>query len=52
MISGVSPGSKPNLRHITTKPHMKDPRSTLDKHAAHMDEDATMMNLDIDENAT
>ena len=39
------PGSRPNLRHNTTKPHMKDPRSMLDKHAAHIAADATIMNL-------
>ncbi len=40
-----APGSRPNFRHNTTKPHIKDPRSMLDRHAEHMAADVTMMNL-------
>ena len=39
------PGSRPNRRHITTSPHMNEPRSTLDRQAAHIADEATMMNL-------
>ena len=41
------PGSRPNRRHITTSPHMNEPRSTLDRQAAHIAEEATMINLII-----
>ena len=41
------PGSRPNRRHITTSPHMNEPRSTLDRQAAHIAEEATIINLII-----
>ncbi len=39
------PGSRPNRRHMTTSPHINEPRSMLDRQAAHMAEEATMINL-------
>lgn len=41
------PGSRPNHRHRTTSPHMNEPSNTLDRQAAHIAEEATMMNLEM-----
>ena len=39
------PGSKPKMRHITVRPHMKEPRKSPDNDAAVIAVPATMRNL-------
>lgn len=44
--SGCSPGSRPYLWQPRTRAHIKEPRNTLERQAADIDDAATTKNLD------